>query len=135
MNLLQESGIGLVSLHCKKETFKSEKKQETSLWFLKLTTSAKKFDIFSRFKFEWLYKETTMEATRLLMWIFKRSPWKRPSLEEAQAHRWLNPVDYMAKKRERAYFPSNRIQKFAREYHRSRPQMDLDGASFFSKLV
>jgi hypothetical protein len=28
-----------------------------------------------RFKFEWLYKEVTMEATRLLMWIFKSSPW------------------------------------------------------------
>lgn len=28
-----------------------------------------------RFKFEWLYKEATMEATRLLMWIFKRAPW------------------------------------------------------------
>lgn len=28
-----------------------------------------------RFKFEWLYKETTMEATRLLMWIFKSTPW------------------------------------------------------------
>ena len=28
-----------------------------------------------RFKFEWLYKEVTMEATRLLMWIFKRTPW------------------------------------------------------------
>ena len=28
-----------------------------------------------RFKFEWLYKETTMEATRLLMWIFKRMAW------------------------------------------------------------
>lgn len=28
-----------------------------------------------RFKFEWLYKEVTMEATRLLMWIFKCSPW------------------------------------------------------------
>ncbi len=88
-----------------------------------------------RFKFEWLYKETTMEATRLLMWIFKRSPFKRPSLEEAAAHRWLNPVDYMSKKRQRAAFPTNRIQKFAREYHRSRPQMELDGASFFSKLM
>ena len=28
-----------------------------------------------KFKFEWLYKEVTMEATRLLMWIFKRAPW------------------------------------------------------------
>ena len=28
-----------------------------------------------KFKFEWLYNEVTMEATRLLMWIFKRGPW------------------------------------------------------------
>lgn len=28
-----------------------------------------------KFKFEWLYKEVTMEATRLIMWIFKRAPW------------------------------------------------------------
>merc|ERR1712115_363109 len=82
-----------------------------------------------KFKFEWLYKEVTMEATRLLMWIFKRAPWKRPLLEEVVNHRWLNSVDYMAKKRERASFTSNRIQKFARDYHCSRPQFDLDAAS------
>lgn len=28
-----------------------------------------------KFKFEYLYKEVTMEATRLIMWIFKRAPW------------------------------------------------------------
>ena len=35
---------------------------------------------------------------------------KRPTLEEMQAHRWLNPADYMFKKRERAHFTTNRIQ-------------------------
>ncbi len=35
---------------------------------------------------------------------------KRPLLEEVQNHRWLNAVDYMAKKRQRATFPTNRIQ-------------------------
>merc|ERR1712080_588077 len=38
-----------------------------------------------QFKFEWLYKECTMEGTRLLMWIFKRKPHARPSLEEVGA--------------------------------------------------
>ena len=38
------------------------------------------------------------------------SPRKRPLLEEVVNHRWLNSVDYMAKKRERASFTSNRIQ-------------------------
>merc|ERR1712241_1213927 len=88
-----------------------------------------------KFKFEYLYKEVTMEATRLLMWIFKRAPWKRPTLEEVQNHRWLNPSDYMFKKRERAHFTTNRIQKFAAEYQRSRPQMEVDSASFISKLM
>jgi serine/threonine protein kinase len=88
-----------------------------------------------KFKFEWLYNEVTMEATRLLMWIFKRGPWKRPLLEEVQNHRWLNPSDYMFKKRERAHFTTNRIQKFAAEYQRSRPMMEVDSATFISKLM
>ena len=118
-----------------------------------------------KFKFEWLYNEVTMEATRLLMWIFKRTPWKRPLLEEVQNHRWLNSSDYMFKKRERAHFTTNRIQvnllntswhsestylfnywdsyttlwyylqKFAVEYHRNRPHMEVDSASFISKLM
>ena len=35
---------------------------------------------------------------------------KRPTLEEVQNHRWMNPADYMYKKRGRANFNSNRIQ-------------------------
>merc|ERR1712001_487238 len=88
-----------------------------------------------KFKFEYLYKEVTMEATRLIMWIFKRSPWKRPTLEEVQNHRWLTAADSMYKKRGRANFNSNRIQKFAQEYHRSRQQMDIDSASFLSHML
>merc|ERR1712209_267147 len=88
-----------------------------------------------KFKFEWLYNEVTMEATRLLMWIFKRAPWKRPTLEEVQNHRWLNPSDYMLKKRDRAHFTTNRLQKFSAEYHRSRPCTEVDSATFISKLM
>merc|ERR1711962_1214325 len=88
-----------------------------------------------QFKFEWLYKECTMEGTRLLMWIFKRKPHARPSLEEVAAHRWTNPADYMLKKRERARFPTNRIQKFAKDYHKSRPAMDMDSQSFMARLI
>merc|ERR1712198_151783 len=88
-----------------------------------------------RFKFEWLYKECTMEGTRLLMWIFKRKPHARPSLEEVGAHRWTNPADYMLKKRERARFPTNRIQKFSKDYHKSRPCMDMDSQSFMARLL
>merc|ERR1712079_480708 len=87
------------------------------------------------FKFEWLYKECTMEGTRLLMWIFKRQPIRRPTLEEVGVHRWMNPADYMLKKRQRARFPTNRIQKFARDYHKSRPLMDMDSQSFMARLL
>jgi len=88
-----------------------------------------------QFKFEWLYKECTMEGTRLLMWIFKRKPHARPSLEEVNAHRWTNPADYMLKKRERARFPTNRIQKFSKDYHKSKPCMDMDSQSFMARLL
>merc|ERR1719206_1373929 len=88
-----------------------------------------------RFKFEWLYKECTMEGTRLLMWIFKRQPIRRPTLEEVGAHRWVNPADYMLKKRQRARFPTNRIRKFALDYHKSRPMMDMDSQSFMARLL
>merc|ERR1712142_1394479 len=87
-----------------------------------------------RFKFEWLYRECTMEGTRLLMWIFKRLPYRRPSLEEVGVHRWLNSADYMLKKRQRARFPTNRIQTFSKEYHRARPMMEQDSQSFLAKL-
>lgn len=76
-----------------------------------------------------------MEATRLLMWIFKRAPWKRPSLEEVMGHRWLNSADYMLKKRSRARFAGNRIQKFSREYRATRSQMEMDGETFFMKKM
>merc|ERR1712168_1111600 len=88
-----------------------------------------------KFKFEWLYKECTMEGTRLLMWIFKRLPYRRPTLEEIGAHRWMSSADYMLKKRQRAKFPTNRIQTFSREYHRSRPVMEQDSQSFISRIV
>merc|ERR1711931_353826 len=88
-----------------------------------------------KFKFEWLYKECTMEGTRLLMWIFKRLPYRRPTLEEIGAHRWMSSADYMLKKRQRAKFPTNRIQTFSREYHRSRPVMEQDSQSFITRIV
>merc|ERR1719425_121271 len=86
-------------------------------------------------QFEWLYKECTLEGTRLLMWIFKRLPYRRPTLEEIGAHRWMSSADYMLKKRQRAKFPTNRIQTFSREYHRSRPVMEQDSQSFISRIV
>ncbi len=54
--------------------------------------------------------ETSVLTYQPLIWIFAFICRKRPTLEEMQAHRWLNPADYMLKKRERAHFTTNRIQ-------------------------
>jgi len=117
-------GVLLYVLMSGQLPFKAETPEETKDNILRV-----------QFKFEWLYKECTMEGTRLLMWIFKRKPHARPSLEEVAAHRWTNPADYMLKKRERARFPTNRIQKFAKDYHKSRPAMDMDSQSFMARLI
>ncbi|XP_062553317.1 obscurin isoform X3 [Armigeres subalbatus] len=72
---------------------------------------------FVRYRFEYLFKEVTQEATRFLMLIFKRAPTKRPSVEECFEHRWLVHTDFMIKKRERAIFPGSRLKDFSEHYH------------------
>ncbi|XP_039752240.1 obscurin-like isoform X7 [Pararge aegeria] len=75
---------------------------------------------FVRYRFEHLYKEITQEATRFLMWVFKKVPLKRPTAEECHEHRWLAHSDFIQKKRERAVFLGNRLKEFADEYHESK---------------
>ncbi|XP_068626397.1 obscurin [Battus philenor] len=70
-----------------------------------------------RYRFEHLYKEITQEATRFLMFVFKKVPLKRPSAEECYEHRWLAQSDFIHKKRERAVFLGNRLKEFSDEYH------------------
>ncbi|CAH2049873.1 unnamed protein product, partial [Iphiclides podalirius] len=72
---------------------------------------------FVRYRFEHLYKEITQEATRFLMFVFKKVPLKRPSAEECHEHRWLAQSDFIHKKRERAVFLGNRLKEFSEEYH------------------
>ncbi|XP_022117643.2 obscurin isoform X5 [Pieris rapae] len=72
---------------------------------------------FVRYRFEHLYKEITQEATRFLMFIFKKTPLKRPTAEECYEHRWLHNTDFMLRKRERAIFLGNRLKEFSEEYH------------------
>lgn len=73
-----------------------------------------------RFRFEPLYKEISMEATRFIMLVFKRAPSKRPTTEECLEHRWFQPSEHMLKKRERASFLGNRLKVFSDEYHSER---------------
>ncbi|KAK0180904.1 hypothetical protein PV327_003237 [Microctonus hyperodae] len=72
---------------------------------------------FVRYRFEYLYKEISQEATRFLMLLFKRTPSKRPTAEECHEHRWLLPTEFMIKKRERASFPGSRLKIYNEEYH------------------
>ncbi|XP_033609355.1 obscurin isoform X4 [Cryptotermes secundus] len=75
---------------------------------------------FVRYRFEYLYKELTQEATRFLILVFKRAPGKRPTAEECHEHRWLLPTEFMIKKRERAVFLGSRLKDFSEEYHSHR---------------
>jgi serine/threonine protein kinase len=72
---------------------------------------------FVRYRFEHLYKELTQEATRFLMFLFKRTPSKRPTAEECHEHRWLMPTEYMIKRRERSVFLGNRLKEYSEQYH------------------
>jgi hypothetical protein len=56
------------------------------------------------------YVCTLQEATRFLMFLFKKVPLKRPTAEECHEHRWLAHSDFMNKKRERAVFLGNRLK-------------------------
>ncbi|XP_034942777.1 obscurin isoform X3 [Chelonus insularis] len=78
---------------------------------------------FVRYRFEYLYKEISHEATRFLMLLFKRTPSKRPTAEECHEHRWLLPTEFMIKKRERASFPGSRLQAYNQEYHEEKAKL------------
>ncbi|XP_020716206.1 obscurin isoform X3 [Ceratitis capitata] len=71
---------------------------------------------FARYRFENLFSEVTPEATRFIMFLFKRHPTKRPYSEDCLEHRWLMSSDYMIKKRERAVFLGSRLKEFSEMY-------------------
>lgn len=103
---------------------------------------------FVRFRFEYLFKELSQEATRFLMLVFKRMPRfvnyflfflhprkriyifsiffsfsKRPTAEECHEHRWLVPTEFMIRKRERAVFLGNRLKNYCDEYHQEKQKL------------
>lgn len=57
-----------------------------------------------------MFHSIVQEATRFLMFVFKKVPLKRPSAEECHEHRWLAQSDFIHKKRERAVFLGNRLK-------------------------
>ncbi|XP_015782492.1 obscurin isoform X3 [Tetranychus urticae] len=70
-----------------------------------------------RYHFDHLYKEVTQEAIRFLMLVFKRSPTKRPTIEECSDHKWLMPNEYAVRKRESTLFSSNKLAQFTENFH------------------
>ncbi|XP_026820148.1 obscurin-like isoform X6 [Rhopalosiphum maidis] len=89
---------------------------------------------FVRYRFEYLYKDLSQEATRFLMLLFKRTPTKRPSAEECHEHRWLLPTEYMIKKREKTMFNSYKLQHFAKEYHENRTKFATSSQKLLGAL-
>uniref|UniRef100_T1IIA6 Muscle M-line assembly protein unc-89 n=1 Tax=Strigamia maritima TaxID=126957 RepID=T1IIA6_STRMM len=89
---------------------------------------------FVRYRFENLHKEITPEATRFLMQIFKKTPFKRLTIDECLEHKWLNPSELMLRKRERAVFLSSRIQQYATDYHQKRLENASRSANLASSL-
>ncbi|XP_050440784.1 obscurin isoform X46 [Adelges cooleyi] len=89
---------------------------------------------FVRYRFEYLYKDLSQEATRFLMLLFKRTPTKRPSAEECHEHRWLLPTEYMIKKREKTMFHSFKLQFFAKEYHENRTKVATSSQKLLDAL-
>jgi len=73
-----------------------------------------------RYRFEHLPATATQEATRFLMLIFKRSPNKRPTVNECLEHRWLHETDYMVRKRERATIMSYRVEEYNEVYQKNK---------------
>ncbi|XP_020293629.1 obscurin isoform X3 [Pseudomyrmex gracilis] len=90
---------------------------------------------FVRYRFEYLYKELSQEATRFLMLVFKRAPSKRPLAEECHEHRWLLPTEYMIKKRERAVFLGNRLKEYNEKYHEEKSKLASDSDSLASESL
>ncbi|XP_031365474.1 obscurin isoform X3 [Apis dorsata] len=91
--------------------------------------------LFVRYRFEYLYKELSQEATRFLMLVFKRAPSKRPLVEECHEHRWLQPSDFMIKKRERAVFLGNRLKEYNEQYHEEKLNIASQNQSLASESL
>ncbi|XP_017890129.1 obscurin isoform X5 [Ceratina calcarata] len=91
--------------------------------------------LFVRYRFEYLFKELSQEATRFFMLIFKRAPHKRPLVEECHEHRWLQLSDFMIKKRERAVFLGNRLKEYNEEYHEEKAKIASDQQSLATESL
>ncbi|XP_046823069.1 obscurin isoform X3 [Vespa crabro] len=91
--------------------------------------------LFVRYRFEYLYKEISQEATRFLMLVFKRAPNKRPMAEECHEHRWLLPSEFMIKKRERSVFLGNRLKEYNTEYHEEKEKLASESQSLASESL
>ncbi|UYV74146.1 SPEG [Cordylochernes scorpioides] len=73
--------------------------------------------LYVRFRFDSLYRNVTQEATRFLMQLFKRTPQKRPTIEECLENKWLLPSEFLIRKREHAVFLTHKLHQFSEQFH------------------
>lgn len=60
---------------------------------------------------------------------------KRPLVEECHEHRWLQPSDFMIKKRERAVFLGNRLKEYNEQYHEEKLNIASENQSLASESL
>lgn len=60
---------------------------------------------------------------------------KRPLVEECHEHRWLQPSDFMIKKRERAVFLGNRLKEYNEQYHEEKSNIASQNQSLASESL
>lgn len=72
---------------------------------------------FVRFNFNQIFKQTSQEAIRFLIFIFKKDAEKRPTIEEVQNNKWLFCDDYLVRKRESITFAGALLNAFSLEFH------------------
>lgn len=56
-------------------------------------------------------------------------------VEECHEHRWLQPSDFMIKKRERAVFLGNRLKEYSEKYHEEKSKTASDSESLTSETL
>jgi len=75
-----------------------------------------------RFNFNRIFKQTSQEAIRFLIFIFKKDAEKRPTIEEVQNNKWLFCENSLVRKREAVSFPGAFIHAFSLEFHSKKEQ-------------
>ncbi|XP_064598573.1 obscurin-like isoform X2 [Liolophura sinensis] len=67
-----------------------------------------------------LYENVTKEGLKFIYDLLKRLPRNRLGVEECLDHKWLQLTPNMVKARQEAVFLSNKLRRYAKDYHQKR---------------